>query len=48
LTLAAEDPPPRRFIAGADVLALGQRKIEELQQQLDAYRDLSSSLTHNN
>ena len=48
LTIAAEDPPPRRFIAGADVLALGQRKIDELQQQLDAYRDLSSSLIHDN
>ena len=48
LTIAAEDPPPRRFIAGADALALGQRKIDELQQQLDAYRDLSSSLIHDN
>ncbi len=46
LTIADADPPPRRFIAGADVLALAERKIEELQQQLDAYRDLSSSLTY--
>jgi NAD(P)-dependent dehydrogenase (short-subunit alcohol dehydrogenase family) len=46
LTIAAADPPPRRFIAGADVLALAERKIEELQQQIDSYRDLSSSLDH--
>ena len=42
--IAAQDPPPQRFIAGADVLALGDRKIAELRAQLDAHRDLSSSL----
>ena len=42
--IAAQDPPPQRFIAGADVLALGERKIAELQAQLDAHRDRSSSL----
>lgn len=46
LTIAALDPPPRRFIAGADVLTLAERKIEQLQQEVDAFRDLSSSLTH--
>jgi NAD(P)-dependent dehydrogenase (short-subunit alcohol dehydrogenase family) len=45
LTIAAADPPPRRFIAGADVLVLAERKIEELREQLEAYRALSSSLT---
>jgi NAD(P)-dependent dehydrogenase (short-subunit alcohol dehydrogenase family) len=45
MTIAAEDPPPQRFIAGADVLALAERKIAELQSQLDAYRELSSSLS---
>jgi NAD(P)-dependent dehydrogenase (short-subunit alcohol dehydrogenase family) len=44
MTIAAEDPPPRRFIAGADVLALAERKIAELQAQLDSDRELSSSL----
>jgi NAD(P)-dependent dehydrogenase (short-subunit alcohol dehydrogenase family) len=44
MTIAAEDPPPRRFIAGADVLALAERKIAELQAQLDGHRELSSSL----
>ena len=45
LTIAAEDPPTQRFVAGADVLALAERKIAELQGQLDAHRELSSSLT---
>jgi NAD(P)-dependent dehydrogenase (short-subunit alcohol dehydrogenase family) len=44
MTIAAEDPPPRRFVAGADVLALAERKIAELQAQLDSHRELSSSL----
>jgi hypothetical protein len=29
VALVREVPPPRRFIAGADVLALGERKIAE-------------------
>jgi hypothetical protein len=45
MTIAAEEPPPQRFIAGADVLALAERKIAELQEQLDAHRELSSSLS---
>jgi NAD(P)-dependent dehydrogenase (short-subunit alcohol dehydrogenase family) len=45
LTIAAEEPPPRRFIAGTDVIELAERKIEELQSQIRAYRELSSSLT---
>ena len=46
LTIAAEDQPPLRFIAGADAVALAERKIADLQQQIDAYRDLSSSLAY--
>ena len=45
MTIAAQDRPPQRFIAGADVLALAERKIVQLQAELDAYRELSSSLT---
>lgn len=41
---SAEAPPPRRFIAGTDVLALVDRKITELSEQMDSHRDLSSSL----
>ncbi len=44
MTIAAEDPVPERFIAGADVLALAERKIAELRTQLEAHRELSSSL----
>jgi NAD(P)-dependent dehydrogenase (short-subunit alcohol dehydrogenase family) len=46
LTITAQEQPPRRFIAGADAIALAERKVADLQQQIDAYRDLSSSLTY--
>ena len=44
LSIVAEVPPPRRFIAGTDVLALADRKIAELSEQMDSHRGLSSSL----
>lgn len=44
MTIASMDPPPRRFIAGADVIALAERKVAELQDQIEAHRTLSSSL----
>ena len=40
VALVREMPPPRRFIAGADVLALAERKITELRAEIDAYREL--------
>jgi NAD(P)-dependent dehydrogenase (short-subunit alcohol dehydrogenase family) len=46
LTVAAEEQPPRRFIAGADAIALAEQKVAELRQQIDAFRELSSSLAH--
>lgn len=46
LTIVALNSPPRRFIAGADVLALAERKIDQLQREMDAFRELSSSLIH--
>ena len=45
LTIIDENPPPRRFIAGADVLALAQRKIDELHDQIESHRELSTSLS---
>jgi len=45
MTIAAEDPPPQRFIAGVDVIALAERKIAELESQLESHRKLSSSLS---
>jgi NAD(P)-dependent dehydrogenase (short-subunit alcohol dehydrogenase family) len=44
LTITAAKQPPFRFIAGADALAQAEQKLAERQQQIDAYRDLSSSL----
>src|SRR2546422_3631581 len=44
VAIAGEEPPPRRFIAGADAIALAERKVADLQAQIDAYRDLSTSL----
>ena len=44
LTIVSQDPPPLRFIAGADAIALAEQKVDELKKQIDAYRDLSTSL----
>jgi NAD(P)-dependent dehydrogenase (short-subunit alcohol dehydrogenase family) len=46
LQIAGEARPPRRFIAGADALALAAQKAAELEQQIGAYDELSSSLAH--
>lgn len=45
ITIASAEPPPRRFIAGADAIATAEQKIADLQAQIDAYRALSSSLS---
>ncbi len=42
--IAGEEQPPRRFIAGADAVGLAEQKVADLQAQIDAYRDLSTSL----
>jgi NAD(P)-dependent dehydrogenase (short-subunit alcohol dehydrogenase family) len=44
VTIASEEPPPRRFIAGADAIATTEQKIADLQAQIEAYRELSTSL----
>jgi NAD(P)-dependent dehydrogenase (short-subunit alcohol dehydrogenase family) len=44
LTIADLEQPPFRFIAGADAIAAAEAKLAERQQQIDAYRDLSSAL----
>jgi NAD(P)-dependent dehydrogenase (short-subunit alcohol dehydrogenase family) len=44
LTIADEKQPPRRFIAGADAIDTAEQQIATLQQQIDDYRELSSSL----
>jgi len=44
VTIADEQQPPRRFIAGADAIALAEQQVGQLQAEIDAFRDLSSSL----
>jgi NAD(P)-dependent dehydrogenase (short-subunit alcohol dehydrogenase family) len=47
MTIASQNPPPRRFIAGADAIATAEQTVTTLQEQIDAYRALSSSLAIN-
>src|SRR5438132_7811861 len=44
LTIAADEQPPRRFIAGADAIGLAEQKVADLEQQIEAHRELSTSL----
>jgi NAD(P)-dependent dehydrogenase (short-subunit alcohol dehydrogenase family) len=44
VTIASQEPPPRRFMAGADSIALAEQKAMDLQEQINAFRDLSTSL----
>jgi NAD(P)-dependent dehydrogenase (short-subunit alcohol dehydrogenase family) len=44
LTIAGQEPPPRRFIAGADAIATAEQKIADLKAQIEAHRGLSTSL----
>ena len=46
VTIASQEQPPRRFIAGADAIAIAEQKVRDLQEQIDAYRDLSTALAH--
>lgn len=45
LRIVDEEPPSRRFIAGADAIGLAQQAIAMLQQEIDAFGELSSSLS---
>jgi len=44
LTIAAQEPPPRRFLAGADAVATADQVVADLKAQIDVFRDLSASL----
>ena len=44
--IANEKKPPLRFIAGADAVNTAEQVVSTLHQQLNAYRDLSSSLDY--
>ena len=44
--LASSEQPPVRWVAGADAVAGVEQKAKDLLAQVDAYRELSSSLAH--
>jgi NAD(P)-dependent dehydrogenase (short-subunit alcohol dehydrogenase family) len=44
ITIASKEPPPLRFIAGADAIATAEQKVADLKAQTDAERELSTSL----
>jgi NAD(P)-dependent dehydrogenase (short-subunit alcohol dehydrogenase family) len=46
IELATSDQPPARWVAGADAVAEVEQKARDLLTQVDAHRELSSSLAH--
>jgi NAD(P)-dependent dehydrogenase (short-subunit alcohol dehydrogenase family) len=44
ITVVDQEQPPLRWVAGADAVAAVEKKANELLAQVDAHRDLSSSL----
>jgi NAD(P)-dependent dehydrogenase (short-subunit alcohol dehydrogenase family) len=44
VTIANDEQPPRRFLAGADAIGLAEQKVADLQDQIEAQGDLSMSL----
>ncbi len=44
LTIINEEKPPYRFLAGADAIGTAEQVATTLQEELNAYRELSSSL----
>jgi NAD(P)-dependent dehydrogenase (short-subunit alcohol dehydrogenase family) len=45
LTIASQEPPPRRFLAGADAIETAEQKIADLQADIESNRQLSTSLS---
>jgi NAD(P)-dependent dehydrogenase (short-subunit alcohol dehydrogenase family) len=46
VTITELDDPPQRFVAGADAVAAVKQKAHDLLAQIDAHRDLSTNLAH--
>jgi NAD(P)-dependent dehydrogenase (short-subunit alcohol dehydrogenase family) len=44
LTIASQNPPPRRFIAGADAIGIAEQKVADLKEDIGANRKLATSL----
>lgn len=45
VTLSDSDELPLRFLAGADVMSNEEQNLATIQDQINAHRDLSASLT---
>jgi NAD(P)-dependent dehydrogenase (short-subunit alcohol dehydrogenase family) len=46
VTVTQQENPPLRWVAGADAIATVEQKAQDLLAQVDAYRELSSNLAH--
>jgi NAD(P)-dependent dehydrogenase (short-subunit alcohol dehydrogenase family) len=46
IKISSQEKPPRRFIAGEDAVETAEKVAATLQQQTEAYHDLSSSLAY--
>ena len=46
LAVTQQEKPPRRWVAGADAVATVEQKAQTLLVEVDAYRELSSHLAH--
>lgn len=44
VTIAELEQPPRRFLAGADAIGIAEQKAKDLQEQANAFRELSTAL----
>jgi len=44
IIIASQEPPPRRFIAGADAIATAEQAVADLTEQINANRNHSTSL----
>ena len=46
IMIGSQEPPPRRFIAGADAIAIAKQKVADLKAQIEAYPDLSAAMAY--
>jgi NAD(P)-dependent dehydrogenase (short-subunit alcohol dehydrogenase family) len=44
IAITSQEPPPSRFIAGADAIATAEQKLAALKEQIESNRVLSTSL----
>jgi NAD(P)-dependent dehydrogenase (short-subunit alcohol dehydrogenase family) len=46
IMISNQEKPPRRFVAGADAIAGAEQVVATLQQQINAYREVSTALSY--